>query len=779
MKKYLLFIALCLYNILFAQETPKILTIKGKVIEKKSNLLLEFATISVINSSDNKIITGTITDDKGNFTVKTSSGKYSIKVEFIGLKSVVLENIDLQTNQTIPTIYLEENTTQLETVEIKTEKSTIEHKLDKKIFNVGNDLISKGGNATDILNNVPSVNVTTEGVVSLRGNSGVRILINGKPSVLSANNGLEQIPSENIEKVEVITNPSSKYDSQGTAGIINIVLKKNKMSGFGSSAQITTGTPNNHALGYNVSYKNKKINLFSDLRYQYLTRFREESSLRTNYNNNVVDSYLESTANRVRNNKTFNIYFGGDYYFNDKNTITLSYYYRNNTSNDSADYKFNFLDNNRNFTQIITATETYREPQIANQIELNYIKTFDKIGKKFTINLQYNFWNDDENEAIQEEEKLPTISKKALKSRDIESSKDFLFQTDYTIPITEKSKIEFGLKGEIRRINSDYEAFEDNTPITNLTNLLNYKENIFGIYFQYGSSFKKLEYQLGLRTEHSNTGSNDRINLFNINKKYTNFFPTAHLTYGINDELNLQLSYSRRISRPQFWQLNPFGGIADRRNIRIGNPDLNPMFTDSYELGTLIKWKKLSINPSVYHQFSRNIFEDIRTTNASGNLVEQAINSGTESRLGAEISITYSPIKWLTFSGEMNYYKFNQKGVFSVSDNAFTSRLNSRIKFSTWNFQTNLNHQGARKSGQINADAQYWVDLGMGKDIWKEKATITFKIDNVFDSRISQGVVTGTDYTLDYDFKNARPRIYATFTCRFNRKKSDKDRLPE
>ena len=176
-----------------------------------------------------------------------------------------------------------------------------------------------------------------------------------------------------------------------------------------------------------------------------------------------------------------------------------------------------------------------------------------------------------------EEEKLPTISKKVLKSRDIESSKDFLFQTDYTIPITEKSKIEFGLKGEIRRINSDYEAFEDNTPITNLTNLLNYKENIFGIYFQYGSSFKKLEYQLGLRTEHSNTGSNDRINLFNINKKYTNFFPTAHLTYGINDELNLQLSYSRRISRPQFWQLNPFGGIADRRNIRIGNPDLNPM----------------------------------------------------------------------------------------------------------------------------------------------------------------------------------------------------------
>jgi outer membrane receptor protein involved in Fe transport len=669
--------------------------------------------------------------------------------------------------------------TQLETVVIKNEKSTIEHQLDKKVFNVGNDLISKGGNAIDILNNVPSVNVTSEGVVSLRGNSGVRILINGKPSVLTANNGLEQIPSESIEKVEVITNPSAKYDSAGTAGIINIILKKNKKSGFGSSAQATTGTPNNHAVGYNVSYKNNKINLFSDIRYQYITRFRDETSLRTNYSNGAVTSFLKSAVERIRNNQTFNLYFGGDYYFNDKNTLTLSYYYRNNTSKNTADYSFNFLNNSSSLNQALTTQENYFEPQIANQIELNYIKTFAKAGKKFTVNLQYDFWNDDENESIVEQEKFPVISSKTLKSRDIESSKDFLFQTDYIIPLNEKSKVEFGLKGEIRDINSDYESFEDNIKIDSLTNLLKYNERIFGAYFQYTSRFKKLDYQLGLRSEHSNTGSNDRISLFNISKKYTDFFPTVHLTYGFSDVFSLQLSYSRRISRPQFWQLNPFGGIADRRNLRIGNPDLNPMYTDSYELGTLIKWKKFSINPSLYHQFSRNIFEDIRTTNTAGNLVEQSINSGTENRLGAEISISYSPIKMITLSGEMNYYKFNQKGVFSVVDNAFTSRLNSRIKFSTWNFQTNYNFQGARNSGQVNAKSQYWVDFAMGKDIWKEKATVTFRIDNVFDSRISQGIVTGRDYTLDYNFRNSLPRFSATFTYRFNRKKTDKDRLPD
>lgn len=780
MKKLLLLIIICFTNLVFGQGTQKLVTISGKVIEKKSNTSLEFATITFQNQTDKKIITGSITDNNGKFVVKTNSGKYTIKVEFISLKSIILENVDIQNNQTLPIFILEEEVTQLENVEIKVEKSTIEHKLDKKIFNVGNDLISKGGNANDILNSVPSVRVNTDGVVSLRGNSGVRILINGKPSVLTSNNGLEQIPSESIEKVEVITNPSAKYDSEGTAGIINIILKKNKTKGFGSSAQATTGLPDNHALGYNVNYKNKKINLFSDLRYQYIHRMRDESFLRTNFSANTINSYLENSVNRDRYNRTFNLYFGGDYYFNDKNTLTLSYYYRNNTSKNNSDYTFNYLDSNANLERKLTATENYKEPQIANQIELNYIKTFKKEGKKFTINLQYDFWNDDENELIVEQEKFPiALPTRTLKSRDIESSKDFLFQSDYSIPVTEKSKIEFGLRGEIRKINSDYEAFDNEVIIDSLTNLLRYDERIFGAYFQYGSAIKKLQYLIGLRVENSNTKSDDKINLFNLNKKYTDFFPTAHLTYEYNDFLSLQLSYSRRISRPGFWQINPFGGIADRRNIRIGNPDINPMYTDSYELGTLIKWRKFSINPSLYHQFSRNIFADIRTLNSTGILVEQSINSGTESRIGGEISIMYSPLKWLTLSGEMNYYQFNQKGVFSVSDNNFTSRLNTRIKFSSWNFQTNTNYNGATKNGQVNSKPEYWVDFAMGKDIWREKATITFRVDNIFDSRVSKGIVTGDDYHLDYYFRNVGPRVNATFTYRFNRKKTDRERLPD
>lgn len=779
--KKIVFIAIFLsFTTIYSQEIQKSITVSGKVIEKKTATAIEFATITLINSSDGKVIVETITDGKGTYSFKITSGKYNIKAEFIGLESSTLENFDLQNDQVLPPFLLEEMSTQLETIEIQTEKTTIEHKLDKKVFNVGTDLVSKGGNAIDILNNVPSVSVNYNGAVSLRGNTGVRILINGKPSVLTANNGLEQIPAENIEKVEVITNPSSKYDSEGTAGIINIILKKNKSKGFGSSVQATAGIPDNYALGYNVNYKNKKINIFSDLRYRYINFLSKESSSRTIYDDNVIDSYLNGTVNRDRTNRTFTTYFGGDYYFNDKNMITLSYFYRNNTSRSTVDYAFNYLDENRNPERIANAKEAYKEPQTANQIELNYIKTFAKEGQKFTINLQYDFWNDDENESIVEQEIFPvSLPFRALKSRNIESSKDFLFQSDYSLPFNEKSKIEFGIKGEIRRINSDYQAYDNNVAIDSLNNLLHYDERIIGAYVQYGSSIKKLNYLLGLRIEDSNTGSNDRINQFNIDKKYTDFFPTAHFIYEFNDIFNVQLSYSRRISRPAFWQLNPFGGIADRRNIRIGNPDLDPVYTNSYELGTLIKWRKFIINPSLYHQFSRNIFEDIRITNTDGFLVEQAINSGTESRIGAEISISYSPLKWLTLNGEMNYYTFEQKGIFNVSDKNFTSKQSTRIKFSTWNFQTNLNYLGATSSGQYNSKSQYWFDLGMGKDIWNERATITLKADNIFDSRISKGLVRGNDYTLDYNFRSVGPRVYATFTYRLNRKKSDRDRLPE
>jgi outer membrane receptor protein involved in Fe transport len=773
-RKIIFALLLAFQTIVSAQQVK----LDGKVLQRENNTPLEYVSVSLLNANDQSVASGA-TNSKGEFSLSAVTGNYTLKVSLLGFKELSMPNLSLQNDQVLPNILLESNNILLETVNIDNEKSTIQYQLDKKVFTVGKELVSKGGSANDILNNVPSVNVNANGVVNLRGNPAVRILINGKPSVLTSNNGLEQIPAENIEKVEVITNPSARYDAEGTAGIINIVLKKNKNGGFSSSVQLTTGIPNNHALGYNGSYKNKKFNLFTDLRYRYTTYLGDGSGHRTTYANNTV-SFLDQTVDRERNNRTFNIYAGGDYYINDKNTLTLSYYFRNNVSNNTTDYAFNYFDANRFPTQAFTSRLNYREPQKANQIELNYVKNFNNENKKFTVNLQYDFWRDDETELISEQQQFPTaLPTSSLKSKDIESSKDFLFQSDYTIPTGEKSKIEFGAKGEIRDINSDYKVADNAVLVDSLNNVLHYRERIFGAYFQYEGAFRKLQYLLGLRVENANTGSNDLLDKFNIDKQYTNFFPTAHLTYGFNDAVNLQLSYSRRIQRPHFWQLNPFGGIGDRKNMNIGNPDLDPMYTNSYELSTLIKWRSLTINPSIYHQFTTNTFEDRFFTNSDGVLLLQNINSGTESRLGAELSVMYSPIKWLTLSGEMNYFSFEQKGKYRVSDQVFTSRINSRIKQKSWNFQAILNYQGGQQSGQTYVKAQYALDLGMGKDLWGEKATVTLKADNILDSLFYSGYIQGADYTSSFDTRFSGRRVYATFTYRFNRKKSDKERKPE
>ncbi len=750
--------------------------LKGKIVEESSNQPLEFATVIIMKLNSEEIVTGATTDAKGEFSLNIKPNSYDLKIEFIGFQSYIQKAVLLNKSTTLPIIKLKESTEKLDDVEIVAEKSTTEYKLDKRVFNVGKDILSKSGSATDILSNVPSVNVDIEGGVSLRGNANVRILINGKPSVLTNNNGLDQIPAETIEKIEVITNPSAKYDADGTAGILNIILKKNKIGGFSSSLQLTTGYRANHGVNYNANFKTEKFNLFSNIRYQHLKFLGDGSLFRTNYQNNVDSSFLDQTIVRERDKKVFNLYVGNDYYFNDSNTTTFSYFFRKNTNDNNVNYQFNFLDAFKNIDDVVTAVETYREPQTANRIELNHVKTFEKKGQKLTLDFQYDFWNDDENEFV-EENRGGSIS--TLKSRDIESSKDFLFQTDFKLPVTEKTHLEIGLKGEVRNIDSDYKVWDNNVLIDSLDNLLKYKERIYGAYLQYGNRKNKLQYLIGLRAEHSNTGSTDRKDQFKTDKSYTNLFPTVHLTYNFNPKTNMQVSYSRRIRRPRFWQLNPFGGIADRRNIRIGNPDLNPMFTNSFEAGFLKRWKKVTLNPSVYYQRTVQLFETQITSNGAGAIISKPINSGEEDRFGAELAIQYSPFKWWRLSNEFNYYTFSQQGIYNVKDNAWYTRVNSNVRFPKFNFQMSFVYQGERNSGQTLTSSIYRADFGLNKDLFKERASLTFNVRNIFDSLVQEQLVTGEDYNVVSNQKYSGRRFSLTFTYRFNRSKKDRDRLPD
>jgi len=719
-------------------------TITGRVVEKNTQQPLEFATIILMNTNDNTIQDGSVTNSNGEFHIETEAGTYTMKIEFIGFSPMLYENILFNKDTAMPVVELEEGAESLSVVEITAEKSTLEYKLDKRVFNVGNDLISKGGSVNDLLNNVPSVAVDVFGAVSLRGNANVRILINGKPSVQTAEGGLAQIPSENIESIEVITNPSAKNDAEGTAGIINIVLKKNKISGFGSSLELTAGTPAYYGVNYNVNYKTNKFNIFSNFRYRNIEALGSRTSLRTNFEDNEILSTLDQRTELERNWSIFNVYLGGDYYINEKNTLTLSYDYRNNITKDFNTSLFNFFDSNRDLTESTASVENYKEPQKSHQLDLNYIKDFQKEGKKLNINFQYTLGNESENTDLTEEQLFQNSSTGInLSSRNIESFEDLLIQSDLKNPITNNSFFEVGIKGEMRKIFSDYKVFENSVVVDSLDNALNYKEKIYGAYAQYGNSEHKFQYLIGLRAEHANTESVARETEFNNSKKYTDLFLTLHLTYQFNETTNLQASYSRRIQRPNFPQINPFNGISDRRNVRIGNPDLDPMYTNSFELATLKTWSRFTLNPSIYYQHTTNFFEMLVFSDNEEFSISKPVNSGTEKRFGAELVSTYSPYKWWRLMAEINYYAFEQEGIFNVSNHAFTTRLNSTIKTGKWSFQKNIDYRGARQSGQTLTKSQSRVNLGISKDIWKDKATITLNVNNLFGALNFERFITG------------------------------------
>lgn len=782
MKKLLI---LCLFaSLLFSFTTEKMVQIKGQVIDESTHNPLGFATVTLLDAATKNLVTGVSTDESGLFKLKVPTGTYDIKIEYLAFKSYVIENKTIEADFDMKTISLAPDITQLEGVEVIGERTTVEYKLDKKVFNVGKDLVSKGGTVSDVLDNVPSVSVDAGGTISLRGNPNVRILINGKPSVLAANNGLEQLTADMVEKVEVITNPSARYEASGTAGIINIVLRKNKTDGFGSSIQLTGGIPANHTANINANYKTEQFNLFTNVGYRYANFFAEATN-RQSVVREGVTRILEQEGDQKRNDDHYNFYVGGDYFFNEKNTLTASYYYNrlNNTDRTNLSYVYKNIDGE--VDSLFTQVENYREPQRFNELEIDYVKTFDKKGKKFTTSIVYDFWNDDENEELLQQYELPfSAAPRTIKTRDVESSKDLLVQTDYVSPVGEEGRLELGLRGEIRRITSDYTATVNEEVLSAFDNLMIYNERIYGAYVQYGNKVKKFNYLLGLRTEVSDIGIKDREERFSDDKLYAGLFPTAHLTYNFSDLLNIQLSYSRRINRPRFWQLNPFGGLSDPRNLFAGNPDLDPMYTNSYELGLLKRWEKVTLNPSLYFQQNTDFFQFITTINEDGNFLTFPVNLSHENRLGAEVSTTFTPTKWMRLSAEFNYFTFQQVGDyqgenFDTEDDAWSARINTNLRFKKGlTAQAAYRYRGQNQSGQTFTKDQHSLDFGIAKDVLKDQANIALNVRNILDSRIQAEIVTGENYRLESTSKHFGRRISATFTYRFNRKKNERERRP-
>lgn len=804
MKKLTLIIA-CIFSLsMFAQKSQSAsISISGKVIETNTKQPLEYATI-VLTNLKTKNISGGITDTKGNFNISVPKGDYAVKAEFIGFKTKNLGTQNLTVNKNIGTISLTEDAETLNEVEIIAEKSTVEIRLDKKIYNVGKDMTVKGGTASDVLDNVPSVNVDAVGAVSLRGNENVRILIDGKPSALvglTGTDALRNLPADAIEKVEVITSPSARYDAEGTAGILNIILRKGKITGFNGSLNLTVGNPDMLRVAPNLNYRTKKINLFSNIGYSYRKGPGNSKSFFTNFEDDgTVNSFRDEYRVFDRENKNFNASLGLEYYLSKNSSITGSFFYRDSKGDDVATNITKNFDSNNNIIGLAeTRIETEKEDGTDQQYSLNYTNNFKGKGEKLIIDLQYSNSNENENSPVSENNVL------IEKNSQITNSKDYLIQIDYVLPIGENSQLELGHKSTLQDLYSDFKVRDGNgNPLQDdPSNAIDFKQNIYAFYAQYGNKINKFSYLLGLRTEITDIDLKVLTDNTFSDKNYTEWFPTVNLGYELNDSDNLTLGYSRRLRRPRHWFLNPFESRSSSTNIFKGNPDINPTFTSSFDLGYTTKISKLTLNSSIYYQYSTDIMQGISyteerilsgDTTPSDVTIRQPVNLNDESRYGFEFTSNYSPVKWARLSTTFNYFNYKTNAfIYNYTDSngvngtlsldevnasSWFARFNARITLpGKVQWQTRLMYRAPQLSAQSNRGNMFVTNLSFSKDIFKDKASLVLNVSDLFNARKRES----TTYLYDEDgvlktinkgtFQWRERQISLSFTYRFNQKK--------
>ena len=767
-------ILLFLFHLLAnAQQT----TVSGRVQDNTTKETLPYVTVSV-QDNNSKNIAVAVTDDHGIFSFEgLPLGKMTISFSFIGYQNYTqsLEIISGKPKIELGIINLSTDAVQLNAVEITGQKPNISLKLDKKVFEVGKDVLSQNGSAHDVLNGVPSVTVSPTGGISLRGNSSVLVLINGRQSGLTQSNALDQIAADQIERIEVITNPSSRYDASGSAGIINIILKKNKKSGFSGQVRLVAGSPNDSRLNPSINFKSDKINIFSN----FSSRSSDYVGLYTTNQstmNNGTPTFLNHVQNEDRHDDGKLIYLGADYFIDEHRTITAAFLKNATRDDDKTRLLYDYSSNNSK-DSTLTREGKSLEKRDYNQFEFNYTQTFKNPTKKWTIDMQYDWWNSDKDWNLSTQQLFPTATAyPGIRTNSIGNSKDLLVQSDFIQPIDTVSTFEFGIKTEIRKVSSQFlaEQEQDNvwTIYQNIDNNLNYKETIASAYAQYSNKAGKFNYMLGLRTEFTRIAIEDIQNTYNDEKKYDKLFPTVNLSHKF-EASTLQLNYSKRINRPSLYALYPFNELTDLNSQYIGNPDLNPSYTDVFELGFLKTWKTFTLNPSVYYQFESGYIQDF-TYRENDIFFTTPINIQHEIRSGIELSTLYNPMKWLQVNLEMNFYHFEQKGNYQEENlnydgQTFTGRLNTQIKLPVkFSFQGRYNFRGAQQNAQTRNNALQSIDFGLSKTLLKDKATLVFDVSNAFNLRQNKSTTIGTDY---YVIENSIPnaaRYRLSFVYRFN-----------
>jgi outer membrane receptor protein involved in Fe transport len=789
MRLFAVFILLFLFSPILKSQN---FDVTGTIRDSESGEALPYATVIFYNSSDSTMATNALSDDQGAFKTALPRGRYYGIVEFMGYEDYILPPFSLNSAQKIGVIKLINSSLALEEVKVTAEKSQMVFKLDRRVFNVGKDLTSVGSNAADILNNVPSINVDPEGNVSLRGSGSVRILVNGKPSgLLSAGetDALLRMQGDIIKSVEVITNPSARYEAEGEAGIINIILKKNEEKGVNGTIGTTVGYPTNFGASYNINYRQRNLNFFSNFGIDYRRAPGGGNSTQRFFENDNLTDFFTSKTDQTRGGIGGYIQGGLDWNISEKSILTVSLLYKAGKDDNDATVIYRDFNTDEMLLNKITRNTDEVEEEHNLETAVNFTKSFDKKDQKWTVDLKYILDDDTE---IADYEQLETAENSPLiqRSSNTEDEITFLFKSDYVHPFTERTKMEAGARMDLRLVNNDFIVEEDKEsgfdPLPEFNDNLEYRENIYAAYLIGSHEWRNFSGQAGLRMEISDISARLLDSDVRNDQYYNNLFPSLNLNYKLTERDQIQASYSRRISRPYFRRLLPFSNYNNPRNNSIGNPNLRPEFTNSSELGYLRYFDKGTFLSSLYYRVTSGVIDRITLPDEDGTTIRYPVNLSTRRSVGLEFNFSYDIQSWWDITSDLNFFRSATRGSFegvdySADTYTWSGRINSNWAIGkAWKIQASFDYRAPEVTTQGRRLALYSFDLGGSVDILGGRGTLTLTGRDIFNTRKWRNVIDLPNYKSESVFQwRRRQSVVMTFTYRLNEKQKKEFSLSE
>ncbi|MEO8664357.1 MAG: outer membrane beta-barrel family protein [Ignavibacteria bacterium] len=762
--------------------------VSGYVFDRQTKTPLEAVSIKLIKSRDSSLYNGTETNSSGYFKLDNiEQGRYSLAIELTGYnKNTRAINLTDPQNKTISldTIFLKTGT-ETEEIVVESEKPFIELKGDKKIFNVEGNMSVTGGTAIDVLKNLPSLTVDIDNNISLRGGQSIKYFINGRPVTGSISRILEQMPAEQLSSVEVITNPSAKFDAEGSTGVINLVLKKYDDTGFNGLLNMNAGTGDKYGSGLSLNYKTSKYNFTGS--YDFRRRHNNFQSFVDRNNFFTPDNFLSDQVSDGRMKMDNNSARGEiEYYLSQTDLLSLNARYNNgNRNSGSTENLFVYdIDNNLNENSIARSTNTDKGETYS--YGLNYNKLFKDKKQSLTGEASFSYDKDYENELKQTDYAFPVNTPSLFTKTDNKDlTKELNIQSDYAHPFGKTSKLETGLKFNYRDTRADNFYYNQNNLTgnyeidTNLTDDFSFKENIASAYAIYGNEEEKFSYNLGIRGEYWKYDLNQFIRNSDISKDRIDYFPSVNVSQKLGLTEEISLSYSRRVRRPGYRNLSPVTRIRSSIFYSKGNPDLSPEYINSFELNFIKFFDSFSITPSIFYKITTDKITSYSTLIDSNITLSTPINANTENSYGGELLVNGSFSKMFSLNGSVSYFKqeINSDSLGTNSTNTFAGRLFGNITL-PWDAAVQLTflYRGKTATPQGIVDPVSTFDIALRKDFLDKKLSLNFRVSDIFNSQKMSGSTLTDLYSQTFSRQRESRVASLTLSYKFGTEDKNKSR---